>query len=76
MHAPVCGKCHVHMACTKNEVVVPHQGGWLKSGDQFTCCICGMTIVTGFGEPYRGIYADIQRDIASDERELIEDDEA
>ena len=52
---PVCMNCLVEMRCTKNGRTVSPNSDILKyqySGDEFTCKICGSSIVTNFGSSF------------------------
>ncbi len=41
------------MQCSKNEVLVDAGGGYIKSGDQYTCPVCDYSVIMGFGEIYQ-----------------------
>ena len=50
---PVCAPCRAIMQCSKNEVLVDAGGGYIKSGDQYTCPVCDYSVIMGFGEIYQ-----------------------
>jgi len=52
---PVCGDCIEDMICLINDFQVECGNGYVKYGDKYRCRDCGNTIITGFGNPCRGL---------------------
>ena len=53
-HKPVCVKCEIDMYCKSNDThvldVVGIQLYKIWNGDMWACKICGVEVVTGFGQ--------------------------
>jgi hypothetical protein len=47
----LCSQCKVTLKCHKNERVVRMGGAEIMYGDEYICPVCGLKVVTGFGQP-------------------------
>jgi hypothetical protein len=48
------------MLCAKNEVRVDCGGGYVKSGDEYTCPSCETRVIVGFGNMWQPTPQDIE----------------
>jgi hypothetical protein len=51
---PVCSKCEVELKCHKTGVLVIEHANFgpykIWDADEYECAVCGIRIVTGFGQ--------------------------